>query len=427
MEKVYDVIIIGGGPAGITAAISAKRKYPNYSVCIIDRTFALGRKLMISGAGRCNVTNINLDNDYTKHYYGSTIEFIGATFKQFSYKDIVGFLNDLGIELYVERKTTIGKVFPTTDQAQTVVDLLIDELKLLGVDIFLNCECKQVIKKTDNFEINSVQSSRESKETQNITFKSKYLIMSAGGKVYPSFGSDGSGYPLLENFGHKLVKPVPSALSVEGKNQLSQLLQRSKFEIEATSIIEGKEIKTSTDDVMFKDYGLSGPAILNISREISIHINREAKNNAYIKLNFFPGLNRDQVLNKLKDRWSKRPSQSVEKSLYGFFPNKFCTAVLKVSGINIEKKVKDLQDNEINILVNNLTKYNIKITGTRGWNEAEFTAGGIDTKDIKIGTLESKLVDNLYLAGEICDVDGDVGGFNLSWAWSSGFVAGLLN
>jgi hypothetical protein len=216
-------------------------------------------------------------------------------------------------------------------------------------------------------------------------------------------------------------------LPLEGKNPLSQDLQGVKMEMEVTSIIDGQEIKTSTDDVIFTQYGLSGAAILNISREISIHFNRENKDNAQVKLNFFPGKNKTEVVSFLKSRWQKRPDQTLEKSLFGIFPNKIPPILLKLLGFNPEAIVSELDDEQIDNLGENLTAYRIRIAGTRGWNEAEFTAGGIDISEVKIGTLESKQVPQLYFCGEILDVDGDIGGFNLSWAWSSGFVAGKLD
>lgn len=424
--KKYDLIIVGGGAAGIMAAISAKRSHPDYTVCIVDRTFALGRKILVCGAGRCNITNHNLNTAAETHYYGAPTEFTKAILDQFGYEDILNFFNDLGIELYVERKTNIGKLFPVTNQAQTVTALLGDELMRLGVDIFLNTECRQIIKSGDEFVLTTQQLEREQAVGEPIQFVSKYLIMAAGGKTYPALGSNGSGYDLARSLGHSIIEPVPSALPLEGKNPLSQELQGTKMEMEVTSYIDGEKVKTAEEDVMFTQYGLSGPAILNISREISIHFNRLHQDNAYVTLNFFPGQTTEQIHEFFSQRWSKRPDQKLEVSLYGIFPNKIPGALLKIIGIDGSKAVGELTQSEKDILIENLTNYKITITGTRGWNEAEFTAGGVNSAEVEQGTLQSKLVSNLYFCGENLDVDGDVGGFNLSWAWSSGHVAGQL-
>lgn len=421
----YDLIIIGGGAAGQMAAISAKRNNPNLRVAIIDRTFALGRKILVCGAGRCNITNINLDKDFETRYYGAKPEFIKGILNQFSYNEIVSFFNDLGVELYVERKTDIGKLFPVTDQAKTITALLENELRILNIDVHLNSEVTNVVH-NDFFTLSTNLLNSEGKVQSTVEFSCKYLILSAGGKTYPALGSNGSGYNLAESMGHSLITPVPSALPLVSKNELSQLLQGTKMELEVTSIIDNKEIKTRTDDVMFTQYGFSGPAILNISREISIHINRFGKGNVKMKVNFFPGKNSNEVKILLTSRWNKRPSLTLEESLYGLFPNKIPSVLLKILQIDKTKIVSKLSANEVEQLVNSLTNYIVEITATRGWNEAEFTAGGINTEEVKESTLESKLIKNLYFCGEILDVDGDVGGFNLSWAWSSGFVAGQL-
>jgi len=346
---------------------------------------------------------------------------------KFSYKDIIDFFEELGVALYTERKTDIGKVFPTTDQAKTITSLLEDELYRMGIRIYLNTEVFEV-GKDEEFQINCRDISQENHNpVKEINFRSKYLVISAGGKTYPALGSNGSGYDLSEEFGHSIVTPVPSALPLTAKDPLIHELQGVKLEAEVTSIIDGVEIKKSIDDLMFTQYGLSGPSILNISREISIHINRHNKSNVKVKINFFPNQKKEEVLNFLKKRWAKRPTQSLEKSLYGIFPNKIPIVILRVIGIDSSKEVKNLSSEEIDRLVDGLSSYYINITRTRGWNEAEFTAGGVNTKDIKIGTLESRLVSKLYFCGEILDVDGDVGGFNLSWAWSSGYVSGKLS
>jgi predicted Rossmann fold flavoprotein len=420
------VSIIGGGAAGIMAALSLRKNYPEAEIILFDRSISLGRKILVCGAGRCNITNLNLDKSAATHYYGAETNFVQSVFDQFPYDSIVNFFNELGIELYVERKTQIGKLFPITDQAKTVTTLLEDELRRLKIEINLNTECKSINKNGEIFNLQFQKLENNIPIGEEFSIESDYVILSAGGKTYPALGSNGSGYTLAEGLGHKIIGPVPSAVPLVAKNPLSQEANGIKLDIEITSIIDGKEIKTTSDEVMVTQYGFSGPAVLNISREISIHLNRNDGHNCFVKLNFFPELTRDEVRNVLKERWSKRPDQTIEMSLNGLFAPKIPPVILKIINLDSTIKAKELDQNQIEKLVNFLTNFKVQVTDTKGWNEAEFTAGGIDTKEVNLGTLESKIIPKLYLCGEILDVDGDVGGFNLSWAWSSGFVAGKL-
>ena len=415
-KNVYDVVIIGGGAAGIMAAISTKINHPEKSVLIIDRTFALGRKILVSGAGRCNLTNINLKDYYQKHFYCDNPKLLDSVFKKFGYKELVKFYDDLGIETYIETKTSIGKVFPITDSAKNIVAILEDEVERLGIDVKLNTEVTDIKKNNDIFKITTAGDE---------TLSANKLIISVGGKTYPALGSDGSLYNILKRLGHTIIEPVPAAVPLVSKNRLSQLLQGVKLNLEVTSIIGGKKTKADINDVIFTQYGLSGSAILNISRDISIYINRNKGNDAQVLLNFFSGKNEQSAFEYMNNLWTKRPHQSIKRSLLGILPIKAIDGILEVLGINRGKKVSEFTKAQKFNLVNNLTNYTYEISGTRGWNEAEFTAGGIDINEINNSTLESDIVKNLTFCGEIINCDGDIGGYNISWAFCSGYFAGI--
>ncbi len=420
------IIVIGGGAAGIMACLSLRKNYPDADILLFDRSIALGRKILVCGAGRCNITNLNLDKSASSRYYGAENQFIQDIFDQFPYNSIVNFFKDLGVELYVERKTDIGKLFPVTDQARTITNLLEDELRRSNIKITLNTECKSIKKIDDKFQVTFQKLENNIPFGEQYSEESDYLILSAGGKTYPALGSNGTGYILAQSIGHKIITPVPSAVPLIAKNPLSQEANGIRLDIEVTSIIDGQSIKTTSDEVMITQYGFSGPAVLNISREISIHLNRFNKSNAYIVLNFFPGKSREDVKKILDQRWERRPDQTIEMSLNGLFAPKIPPVILKLINVAPTISVRDLTPINLDNLLDFMTAFKVQVTDTRGWNEAEFTAGGIDSKEVKEATLESKLIPKLYLAGEVLDVDGDVGGFNLSWAWSSGFVVGKL-
>jgi hypothetical protein len=416
MSKKFDVIVIGGGAAGLMAAISAKKHHPDFSVLLLEKSFALGRKVLVSGAGRCNLTNKNLAEDPLAHFHSTNEKLINNVFKLFSYKKIIQFFEDLGLPLVPDRKGDAGKIFPASDSARSVVGLLTDELRTLGVEVRLESEVESLVKK-EQFQI-------KIKNSEKIT--SRFLILTTGGRTYPALGSDGAGYDWLKSFGHKIVEPIPAAVALEAKNPLSQALQGVKLPAEVAVLVNGKIESQSVGDVLFTKYGLSGSAILAVSRAASVLFNRDKQKLVTIKLNFFPGKHEKAAAADLKEIFAAHPRRPIEKVLMGFFPPKFPAALLRVLGLDPAKQARDLSGKEFARLIDALMKFEVLATATRGWNEAEFTAGGVDAREIDEETLESKKVNGLYFAGEIIDVDGDIGGYNLSWAWSSGLVAGKL-
>ena len=410
----FDVLIIGGGPAGMMAALSVKRHHPDYSVAIVDRTFELGRKFLTSGAGRGNLTNVNLQNNPEKFFHGDKA-FITSVFSQFGYTNIIKFFEELGVPTYEETKTGRGKIFPVVDNAKTVRDMFVDALMEHGIQIFCNKTIK-FLKKSETWNM----------KTKDEEFSARFVILTAGGKTYPALGADGSGYELVAPLGHTIIPPVVSAVPMVSKNLLSHYMQGEKMVMRATSIVAGKDKTTVVGDVMFTQYGFSGPAIFDVSRDISIRINREGKRDTKIRLSFFPNNTTEEARKIVDGRCKKHASLPVAHTLYGLFTIKAAGAICAVSDIPKERHAKDLTSDEKNRLLTTLTAFVTDVTDTRGWNDGEFTAGGVDTDEINPKTLESKKVKGLYFAGEILNVDGQVGGFNLSWAWSTGFVAGKL-
>lgn len=422
MEK-YDVIIIGGGAAGIMAGITVKKQHPEFSVVIIDQTFSLGRKILVSGAGRCNLTNkALLDGKWQQRYYSDTPQLLDSVFSQFGFNEIVGFFKDLGVILYEEQKNHAGKMFPIMDSAKNVVSLLVDELERLGVNVKLNHACNKVRKIDMGFEV-QVQHEKSLK-----LLRSKYLIIAAGGKTYPALGANGSGYELAQGFGHALAEPVPAAGPLTSQDKLCHELQGVKLPVEAGIFINGKIQKQGFEDLMFTQYGVSGSLIFNLSRSASIFFNREKGKGAVIlKINFLPQFKEAELIKHLEAQWMLRPGQLLCNSLLGLLNAKVAVALCKRAGCNANAQVKDVKPAGRQALIKLIQDTEIVITGTKGWNESEFTAGGIRGSELNYQTLASKMVPNLYFCGEIINVDGDVGGFNLSWAWASGHIAGKLS
>ena len=408
--NTYDIVIIGGGAAGMMAAFSAREHHKDASIVIVDHTFELGRKILVAGAGRGNLTNANLEDDNFKHFHGNPT-IIREIFSQYNGKRIQAIFENFGVPLYEEQKTGRGKIFPIVDNAKTVRDILVDELQKKHIETRTSTEVIGISKKENGWNIS----------TDTAVIVSHTIILACGGMTYPSLGSNGSGYTLARNVGHTIIEPVPSAVPLIAKSVLCHFLQGERILME----ISTKE-HTYVGDVLFTQYGVSGSAVFDISRDISIQINREHAQSIPLYLSFFPSVGKDEVLDIVEKRFLRDPNQSIARSLWGLFTVKVANAICAASTIQKEAMASTITHEEKMKLVETLTRYELIITGTRGWNEAEFTSGGISTDEVDTRTLASKKADHLYVAGELLDVDGDVGGYNLSWAWASGWTAGKL-
>jgi len=412
MAKRDCAIVVGGGAAGMMAALWARREHPEFKVILVEHQEKLGRKLLVCGAGRCNVTNVDVRPE---RFFGAAPEFVRDVLAAFDQGAIRGFFEEMGIPLYEEKKSAKGKLFPVTNQAQTVLHLLQDELEREGVEIRMGVRVRKAERTEDGFSL----------ATSKGPLWCTHLLLACGGKTYPKLGGDGAGYEIARSFGHRIVEPVPVALPLEAPNPVSKRLHGVRAFMEAAARVDGEELRRDADQMMFMKYGFTGPVILNISRPLALRLHRERKGGCELELNFFPGRSAEAAREAMEARWKKRPRQRLSLSLSGLLQSKLPGALLSHLGIE-DRLVEEVPAEERDALLGFLHAWRVPVTGTRGWDEGEFTAGGVDTAQVDPKTLGSKLVPCLYFAGELLDVDGDVGGFNLSWAWSSGRVAGKL-
>jgi len=406
----YDLAILGGGAAGLVAAIAARDKHPNWKIVLLEKNAILGRKILITGAGRCNLTNVNLGVRGETHY--NNPDFVKNILSQFGYKEITKFFNNLGLQLVEEKKNNTGKIFPASDAASSVVDLLVDGVESRQIEIRTETVCKDIKNNGGQFELSLFA---KDKKMQIVADK---IILAAGGKTYPALGADGSGFVLAQKLGHHLLEPIPSGVPLEGKNKLAQELQGLKMLAEV-AVSKGEKI---VGDVLFTKYGLSGMGVLSASRLLSprLHLNKKS---VQIEINFMPGFDLESASSFWLKRKEQFPQRIIEIDWSGVFSNKFTKVFLQAVGL-AGKKYQEITAADLKKAIKLLVAYPWIITATRGWNEAEFTAGGVSCQEIKANTLESKKIPGLYFAGEVMDVDGEIGGYNLSWAWTSGFVAG---
>jgi predicted Rossmann fold flavoprotein len=406
MSRQKHVLVVGGGAAGMMAAISARRL--GAKVTILEKNPRVGKKILATGNGRCNFTNIYAGTEY---YYGNNPKFTHSALSAFTAEYTLRFFEKLGIQPRVE---DAGKVFPMSDQASSFLDVFLYELNALGVDIRCDACVKDILAVKDGFII---------RLEDGKTHRGDSVVLATGGKAMPSSGSDGSGYDLAKKLGHTVTAIFPALVQIMLEGSFFKRIEGVKFVGTAEIIYDNKSVAMDRGDILFANYGVSGPPILQVSRKAGELI--KAGKKVYLKIIMIDSMTREELRALIKKRIAMGTDKPVDFSFVGLINKRLIPVVLKEACIDdIKRPVASLSEKEINRIVGILTDWRFKIRGTKGWQSAQVTAGGVDTNEINPGTMESKLVKGLYFAGEIMDIDGQCGGFNLQWAWSSGFIAG---
>lgn len=397
------VIIIGGGPAGMLAAIKSKKE--KNQVTIIEKNKILGKKMLITGKGRCNITSGVDMSEFIKNV-PSNGKFLYSSFKNFTNKDILKLLN---IPVKLERG---NRYFPVSDKAKDVVDAL--EKELSGVEILTNTSATEII--TKNNEAIGVK-------TNKGDFFADKIILATGGKSYPLTGSTGDGYEMAKKLGHTItkIKPalVPLVAKKESKIQCQQMQGLSLRNVGLKLFNNNKLIYEDFGEMLFTHYGVTGPIILSASS----HLVRQELNNPRIEIDLKPALTDDKLDERILRDFETEKNKEFRNALDQLLPQKMIPVILEILQIN--KKVNEVKKVERQKLVRTLKHFSIEIEGFRDISEAIITSGGINVKEINPKTMESKLIKNLYFAGEIIDVDAYTGGFNLQIAYSTGYTAGI--
>lgn len=416
------VIVIGGGPAGMMAAISASKE--KNEVVLLEKNSSLGRKLLITGKGRCNITSSLEMSEFINNTLGNG-RFLYSAFDQFTNQDIIQMLKENGLEVKKERG---NRIFPVTDKAQSVLDCFLKELAKNKVKIKTNAEVSQIlVKKSENDTKMAVEGV---KMATNEFLACDKVVLCTGGKSYPKTGSNGSGYKLAEKLGHTIVKPCASIVPLEADKKLCQSMQGlslKNVKIELKNVETNKKIYEDFGEMLFTHFGVSGPTILSSSAHLLRVKNvDELLKNGKIKLciDLKPALDKIGLDNRIRRDFEAFKNKEFKNSLDKLLPKKMIDTMIDLSHIEPTKKVNEITKEERIKLVELLKNLEITITGFRPIEEAIVTAGGISTKEINPKTMQSKLVKGLYFAGEVIDVDSYTGGFNLQIAYSTGYVAG---
>ncbi|SFU62704.1 hypothetical protein SAMN04487886_107918 [Clostridium sp. DSM 8431] len=405
----HDIIIVGGGASGLMAAIIAKDL--GKDVAIIEGSDRIGKKILTTGNGRCNISNVNISSPYNC-YRSENKNFHSYCLDKFTTEDTKNFFLSLGLP-FVELEN--GKLYPQSLQASSVVDIFRFALAEKEIPLYTDCKIKTIHKKK-----NFILSTSNEKFPE---FTCGKLILSCGGKSAPRTGSDGSGYKLAESLGHSIVKTTPGIVQLKLDYPHLRGLSGIKFNGSASILADGKELRKDIGEILFTDYGISGPPILQISSTASRALLKRQKTE--IVVDMMPNLSLEEMDNFIQGHLAIFSHRSILDALTGVLNKKLIPILLKDIGIsNIHIPCYELDWQYKALLTKRLKEWKFTCTDTNGFNNAQVTVGGVNTKEIDPNTLESKLVKDLYFCGEILDVTGDCGGFNLQWAWSSGFLVG---
>ena len=399
------VIVIGGGASGIMAAITAAKL--GGKVVLLERKDRIGKKILATGNGRCNISNRFIEES---RFHSDSQNLFDQIYPQFDLAKTLEFFEELGIPILELEE---GKLYPYSLQAASVLNVLLYELDRQKVQVLCNEDVVHV-----------EAGSRVVVHTKKNKYYGDYVVLACGGKSTPDLGSNGSGFQIAKELGLKLTEPYPSLIQLESDYPYLKHLKGTKVMAKVALVVDEVPVKSAYGELLFTDYGLSGPPILDVSRAAA-HAVKKHKKKIEIHGDLVPLLDRaalDQMLQKRIDRMSYKV---LEDFFVGLLPKQMIIPLIKDCGMHPRDKGAQITSTQREMIVNWLKSFRLSITGTRQWNQSQVTAGGVDCHEVDGTTLRCVKHPKVILYGEILDMDGDCGGFNLQWAWSSGYVAGI--
>jgi predicted Rossmann fold flavoprotein len=404
----YDVAIVGAGAAGLASAIFVRGLNPERSVALFDGAKRPGAKILVSGGGRCNVTNTIVSE---KDFWGGRATVVRQVLRAFTVDQTRAFFSRIGVALHEEAD---GKLFPDSNRARDVLDALLREIDTVGVALQADRRVIGIVSDDGGFVIST---SRGPATTRQV-------VLATGGRSLPKTGSDGLGYAIAESLGHTIVRPTPALAPLvldDRADSLHTKLSGVAQAVELTVWVDGRVSIRLTGSLLWTHFGVSGPVVLNASR----HWERASldHDDVRITLNFFPTSTFDEIDARLITLIADRPRASIATLLSTFLPASVASALITMLGLDAAAASAEVTRPDRRRLAHALVEWTLPVTGTRGYNYAEATAGGVRLAEVDPRTMESRVCPGLYLVGEVLDVDGRIGGFNFQWAWSSAFVA----
>lgn len=411
------VLIVGGGAAGMMAAVTAARQ--GDEVSLFEKNEKLGKKLFITGKGRCNITNA-ADIEAFFRAMNSNPKFMYSGFYSFTNDQVIQFFEDLGVQTKIERG---DRVFPVSDHSSDVINALSREMKRLGVQIYLHSEVRELLIEEMSDADGTEMTVSGVVLTSGKKIRGDSVIVTTGGASYPSTGSTGDGYRFAKACGHKVTDLLPALVPMEVKEWYAgELMGLSLRNIEIKITDGKKKLYEEFGEMLFTHYGVTGPVILSASSVVGKRLKQKELT---LHIDLKPALAEEQLDKRVLRDFESNHNRQFKNAVDGLFPAKLKPVMVELSGIPEEKKVNEITKEERLKFVRLIKDFTMTLTSLRGYNEAIITKGGVSVKEIDPGTMESKLVHRLYFAGEVLDLDAMTGGFNLQIAWSTGYLAGL--
>lgn len=405
--------IIGGGAAGMAAAVTAARNDRQAKVWILEQKEKIGKKILATGNGHCNLTNCQIDGSCVeKCYRGEDLPFVKKVLERFGYLETLEFFESLGLVT----KSRGDYVYPRSDQASSVLELLELELKRLGVEVYCGGKVTAVTPEGRGFGVTVSEHQKNQKR------KADQVILACGGRAAFTLGSDGSGYDLAKSLGHHMTPVVPALVQLKVKNHPFAKASGVRTEARVTALVDGAEAASDTGELQITAYGISGIPVFQISRFPAYALYQ--KKRAEVALDLLPEYTEEEAAGLFVKLAGQRAFCTIGECLSGVFPRKLIPGILELSGIGISRKMEALNERSLLALAGKCKNIILTISDTNGFENAQVCAGGVRTKEVCPETMESRCVRGLYLAGELLDVDGICGGYNLQWAWATGCIAG---
>jgi len=412
MSKSYDVIIIGSGAAGLIASVKAAQN--GKKILLIEKLSSLGAKLKATGGGRCNLSNTLQAQEFMKSF-GKNGRFMSKALQILDHKQLMDFFKSIEVDTHIPDGF---RIFPTSHNSQTILDGFKKKLEKLNVDILLNCRAEDII---------TIDKKIKALKTSKGVFESKNIILATGGLGYPKLGATGDGFEMVKKLGHNITDLYPAMMPLNTKQEWQKNCTADTIAKATIKVnIEDKKVKKlkATGDLIFTKKGLRGPVILDFAREITPYLDQYKE--VPILINMTKGMSENDIIDFIKNQNNKNPNFTLLENLNKILPKSVLIELFKLNNIDEKISFKNLKGSTKDTLIKTLAWTPFTIIGHDGFSKAMITRGGIDLKEIDPNSMKSKIIDGLYFAGEIVDLDGPCGGYNLQWSFSSGYLAACL-